>query len=449
VDVNEIVSAAEDLGLRLVRFLWCGNDGTVRAKATALAGLEQRMRSGIGVTLAMEAMNSLDQLQPVDGMGPVGELRIVPDPGTFRVLPYAPHTAAMLTDQLALDGTPAPVCQRSFLKRMEADLAERGAVLQAGFENEFTLAEPRDGDWRPVDTSLCFSTIGMAASQDYAGALVDALDRQGVPVEQYYAELGHGQQEITTGHAPALRAADDQILTRETIRGVASARGLAASLAPKPWPDAAGNGCHIHFSLWDSEGARNRFYPEGTEGSLSSEAIAFTAGVLEHLPGLCGLTAPSFNSYRRIAPQTWSGAYGCWGYDNREAPLRVPSVFRGIEEASTNVEVKAADATCNPYLALGGLIAAGLDGIARGLELPEPVGVDPATMTGTEREARGIVRLPETQAEALDALEADAVLSSALGDTLLRSYLAVRRSEWETYSAEDEEFEHRGHFLKY
>jgi glutamine synthetase len=449
VDVNEIVSAAEDLGLRLVRFLWCGNDGTVRAKATALAGLEQRMRSGIGVTLAMEAMNSLDQLQPVDGMGPVGELRIVPDPGTFRVLPYAPHTAAMLTDQLALDGTPAPVCQRSFLKRMEADLAERGAVLQAGFENEFTLAEPRDGDWRPVDTSLCFSTIGMAASQDYAGALVDALDRQGVPVEQYYAELGHGQQEITTGHAPALRAADDQILTRETIRGVASARGLAASLAPKPWPDAAGNGCHIHFSLWDGEGARNRFYAEGTEGSLSSEAIAFTAGVLEHLPGLCGLTAPSFNSYRRIAPQTWSGAYGCWGYDNREAPLRVPSVFRGIEEASTNVEVKAADATCNPYLALGGLIAAGLDGIARGLELPEPVGVDPATMTGTEREARGIVRLPETQAEALDALEADAVLSSALGDTLLRSYLAVRRSEWETYSAEDEEFEHRGHFLKY
>jgi glutamine synthetase len=449
VDVNEIVSAAEDLGLRLVRFLWCGNDGTVRAKATALAGLEQRMRSGIGVTLAMEAMNSLDQLQPVDGMGPVGELRIVPDPGTFRVLPYAPHTAAMLTDQLALDGTPAPVCQRSFLKKMEAALAERGAVLQAGFENEFTLAEPKEGDWRPVDTSLCFSTIGMAASQDYAGALVDALDRQGVPVEQYYAELGHGQQEITTGHAPALRAADDQILTRETIRGVASARGLAASLAPKPWPDAAGNGCHIHFSLWDGECARNRFYAEGTEGSLSSEAIAFTAGVLEHLPGLCGLTAPSFNSYRRIAPQTWSGAYGCWGYDNREAPLRVPSVFRGIEEASTNVEVKAADATCNPYLALGGLIAAGLDGIARGLELPEPVGVDPATMTGTEREARGIVRLPETQAEALDAVEADAVLSSALGDTLLRSYLAVRRSEWETYSAEDEEFEHRGHFLKY
>jgi glutamine synthetase len=447
VDATELVRSAEELGLRLVRFLWCGNDGTVRAKATALAGLAGRLRSGIGVTLAMEAMNSLDQLQPVEGMGPVGELRIVPDPGTFRVLPYAPHTAAVLTDQLALDGNAAPVCQRSFLKRMEAALGTRGAVLRAGFENEFTLAQAVDGEWRPVDSSLCFSTIGMTASQDYVDALVDALDRQDIPVDQYYAELGPGQQEITTGHAPALQAADAQIMVRETIRGVATTRGLVASLAPKPWPDAAGNGCHIHFSLWDRDGSRNRFY--SPDARLSEEGRAVTAGLLEHLPGLCGLTVPSFNSYRRISPQTWSGAYTCWGYDNREAPLRVPSVFRGMEEASTNVELKAADTSCNPYLALGGMIAAGLDGLERGLELPEPVDVDPATMSEREREERGIVRLPRTQAEALNALEADEVLAGALGEMLVRSYLAVRRSEWETYSAEDEAFEHQGHFLKY
>jgi glutamine synthetase len=447
VDAAEVVSTAEGLGLKLVRFLWCGNDGTVRAKATALRGLESRLRSGIGVTVGMEAMNSLDQLQPVEGMGPVGEVRVVPDPDTFRVLPYAPRAAAMLTDQFALDGNPAPVCQRSFLKRMEAALDARGAVLRAGFENEFSLAEPVDGDWRPVDSSLCFSTIGMTASQDYVDALVDALDRQSIPVDQFYAELGHGQQEITTGHEPALQAADTQIMVRETIRGVAATRGLVASLAPKPWPDVAGNGCHIHFSLWDRDGWRNRFY--SPDARLSTEADAFAAGLLEHLPGLCGLTAPSFNSYRRISPQTWSGAYTCWGYDNREAPLRVPSVFLGMEEASTNVELKAADTTCNPYLALGGVIAAGLDGIDRGLELPDPVEDDPATMSDEERKEHGILRLPETQAEALDALEADAVLSRALGETLLRSYLAVRRSEWESYSAEDEAFEHQGHFLKY
>jgi len=224
---------------------------------------------------------------------------------------------------------------------------------------------------------------------------------------------------------------------------------LVASLAPKPWPENAGNGCHIHFSLWEAEGSRNRFYDASAQDNLSGEARSFIAGVLAHLPGLCGLAAPSFNSYHRIIPQYWAGAFVCWGHDNREAPVRVPSVFWGMEEGSTNAELKAADASSNPYLAVGGLIAAGLDGLERGLEPPEPVEVDPATIDEQEREARGIVRLPATQAEALDALEADSVLMDALGPVLAGSYLAVRRSEWEAYSAGDEAFEQQGHFSKY
>src|SRR5918912_2437825 len=119
---------ADEAGLRLVRFLWCGNDGTVRAKASSVHGLEGRMRSGIGVTVAMQAMNSLDQLQPVEGLGPVGEIRLVPDLETFRVLPYAPHTGALLVDLIALDGQQAPQCPRSFLKGIEARLADRGGA---------------------------------------------------------------------------------------------------------------------------------------------------------------------------------------------------------------------------------------------------------------------------------------------------------------------------------
>jgi len=448
VDAREVLERVDEDGLRLVRFLWCGNDGTVRAKASGISGLAQRLDSGIGVTVAMQAMNSLDRLQPIEGLGPVGELRVVPDLETFRVLPYAPRSGALLCDQLALDGTPAAVCQRTFLKRMAARLAERGALLRAAFENEFSLATRVDGQFVPIDSSLCFSTIGLTAAQDYVDELVTALEKQEIAVEQFYAELGHGQQELSTAHAPVLRAADDQLYVRETIRGVATKQGLVASLAPKPWPDNAGNGCHVHFSLWDEEG-RNRFHDADAPDFLSGEARAFLAGVLEHLPGLCGLAAPSFNSYRRIAPQTWSGAFACWGYDNREAPIRVPSVFRGLEEASTNAELKSADATSNPYLALGGLIAAGLDGIERSLELPEPVVVDPATLSAQEREQRGIRRLPESQGDALDALEADPVLIGALGSTLAQSYLAVRRSEWAAYSAEDEEFERQGHFSKY
>jgi glutamine synthetase len=440
---------ADEAGLRFVRFLWCGNDGTVRAKASTLRGLEGRVRSGIGLTVAMQAMNSLDQLQPVEGMGPVGEVRLVPDPDTFRVLPYAPRTGAMLVDHLQLDGEAAPVCQRSFLKRMAARLAERGARLEVAFENEFSLAVAVDGQFVPIDSGLCFSTISATAAQDYVDELADALEKQGIGLEQYYSELGQGQHEISTMHAPALRAVDDQVLVRETIRGVAARHGMVASLAPKPWPENAGNGGHIHFSLWEPDGSRNRFHDASAADALSGEARSFIAGVLAHLPGLCGLTAPSFNSYHRIVPQYWAGAYLCWGHDNREAPVRVPSVFEGMEEASTNVELKAADASSNPYLAVGGLIAAGLDGLERGLEAPEPVEVDPATIDEREREERGLSRLPATQAEALDALAADEVLTDALGPVLTESYLAVRRSEWEAYSAGDEAFEQQGHFSKY
>jgi glutamine synthetase len=444
---TDVVRNADEADLRLVRFLWCGNDGTIRAKSSGRHGLKGRLESGIGLTVAMQAMSGLDQLQPVPGMGPVGEIRLVPDIDTFRVLPYAPNTGAVLTDHVGLDGEPAPVCQRSFLKRMQAHLGERGLQLRASFENEFSLAAKVDGVYVPIDSALCFSTIAATASQDYADELADALEAQSIPLEQYYAELGRGQQEISTGHAPAVQAADEQILVRETIRGVASRHGLIASLAPKPWPDNAGNGGHVHFSLWERD--RNRFFDGSQPDGLSGDARSFIAGVLAHLPGLCGLTAPSFNSYHRIIPQYWAGAFTCWGYDNREAPVRVASVFKGAEEESTNAELKACDATCNPYLALGGLMAAGLDGLERGLEPPEPVDVDPATIPDDERARRGIVRLPATQEEALDALAADELLLGALGPTLSGSYLAVRRSEWTAYSAGDAAFEQLGHFEKY
>jgi glutamine synthetase len=445
----DVVKHADEAGLRLVRFVWCGNDGTVRAKASTLHGLEGRIKSGIGLTVAMQAMNALDQLQPVEGMGPVGEVRLVPDPDTFRVLPYAPHVGAMLVDHRQLDGEAAPVCQRSFLKRMEDRLADRSQRLEVAFENEFSLATQVDGRLVPIDSGLCFSTISATAAQDYIDDLAVALDDQEIGLEQYYSELGHGQHEISTPHRPALQGADEQLLVRETIRGIANRHGLVASLAPKPWPENAGNGCHIHFSLWDSDANWNRFHDASAPDHLSAEARSFIAGVLEHLPGLCGLTAPSFNSYHRIVPQYWAGAFVCWGHDNREAPVRVPSVFSGIEEASTNAELKAADASSNPYLAVGGLIAAGLDGLERGLDPPEPVEVDPATIDEREREALGIIRLPATQEEALDALASDDVLLEALGPVLAESYLAVRRSEWEAYSAGDEAFEQQGHFSKY
>jgi glutamine synthetase len=446
---QEVEAVCRERMIALVRFLYCDNGGVIRGKATHVDRLADRMRTGIGLTVAMQAMNSLDQLQPVEEMGPVGEIRLVPDPETFAILPYAPNTAAMLVDHVRLDGEPYEAGPRNFLRRMSERLAERGMVLHCAVENEWSLARVEDSRYVPVDESLCFSTVGFSAAAEVTDATVTALGEQGIEVEQYYPELGHGQQELSVSPRPALRAADTQILVRETIRAVAAGFGLVASLAPKPWPDQAGNGGHFHLSGWDAGGERNLFHdPDGRFG-LSAAAEAFVAGVLAHLPGLLALTAPSFNSYQRLLPQHWSSAYVCWGPDNREAAIRVPSTFWGMERESTNLEFKPTDASCNPYLALGGLIAAGLDGMERDLRPPDPIDVDPATLSDRDREARGALRYPTTLDEACKALESDAVLVDALGDLLARSFLAVRRSEWEAYSAMSEEEQHRGHFLKY
>ncbi len=239
---SDVAKQADEAGLRLVRFLWCGNDGTVRAKASAVRGLEDRIRTGIGLTVAMQAMNALDQLQPVEGMGPVGEIRLVPDPDTFRVLPYAPHMGAMLVDNVQLDGAPAPVCQRSFLKRMEARLAERGTRLEVAFENEFSLATQVDGAFVPIDSGLCFSTISATAAQDYLDELAGALEAQGIVLEQYYSELGHGQHEISTKHDPrsrcparARRVTRAEALARERRQRLPYAL-LALGREPEPVP---------------------------------------------------------------------------------------------------------------------------------------------------------------------------------------------------------------------
>lgn len=447
--IEEVVDACRQAGVRLIRFLYCDNGGTVRGKAVHIDRLADRMRTGVGLTVAMQAMSSLDELQPVEGMGPVGEVRLVPDPESFVVLPYAPHAAAMVADHVALDGRPYDAGPRPFLTRMAGLLADRDMVLSCGVESEFSLALQDGTAFVPIDHSLCFSTIGMAAAADVIDAMVEALEQQDIAVEQYYSELGHGQHELSVSPHPAVQAADIQVLVRETIRGVATRHGVVASLAPKPWPDQAGNGAHVHLSLWDSALRRNLFHDDAGRYGLSGLAEHFVAGILAHLPGLLGLTAPSFNSFQRLLPEHWSSAYVCWGPDNREAAVRVPSTFWGREMASANLEYKPIDASCNPYLAFGGLIAAGLDGIDRELAPPQPVTVDPHRMSAAEREAIGIAPYPASVGHALEALEHDDVLAGALGETLTRSYLAVRRSEWEADPGTDEAHERARNFLKY
>ena len=161
------------------------------------------------------------------------------------------------------------------------------------------------------------------------------------------------------------------------------------------------------------------------------------------------LTAPSVNSYRRLQPRFWSSAYTAWGPDNKEATIRVPSKRRRLEMESTNLEFKPCDPSCNPYLALGGLLAAGLDGIERKLDPGEPLLVDPDTLPEAERRRRGVRRYPTSLGEALDALERDELMRAALGEVLAREYLAVKRSEVRAFRDRDAAFEVAQHFYKY
>jgi glutamine synthetase len=495
--ISRVVERANDAGAELIRFLYVDHGGVIRGKATSRSTLERRMATGIGLTVAMQAMNMLDELQPVDGMGPVGEVRIVPDPDSYVNLPFAPGAAAMMSDLIDLDGRPWAACPRSFLRSAIAEAARDGLMLQAAFEPEFLLARREtgpDGDRLvPVDESLCFSTTGFALAHDFAIDFVRAIEAQGMAVELYHPELGHGQQELSIRHGPALAAADRQVWYRETARGVAWRHGLWASLAPKPLPDQAGNGAHCHFSAWATaadagpgaaglvdaghagspdggdpadleEGlsmarpmgphgpwpnARNAFYDAGDRYGLSQLAYHFIGGVLHHLPALVALTCGSVNSYRRLQPQHWSSAFVCYGNDNREAAIRIPSRMWGDDEGSANLELKASDSTGNPYLALGGLIHAGLDGIRRKLDPGEPVNVDPSTLSEKELRSRGVARLPTSLGEALDELEQDDLLMGALGPLRRTAYLAVKRSEIASFSAHDVAYECLQHALRF
>jgi glutamine synthetase len=226
-----------------------------------------------------------------------------------------------------------------------------------------------------------------------------------------------------------VHAADTSVLVRHTIRGVGVQHGLRTSFSPKVDAAGVGNGGHVHLSLGRDE--RNLMAGGSGPFGLTDEAAAFAAGILEHLPALLAVGAPSVASYLRLVPQHWAGAYACWGLENREAALRMVTGSRGSEEWAANLEVKCFDLHANPYLMLAGLLATGTAGLDGGAALPDPVDVDPASLDEATLAARGIARLPDTLRGSLDSFTADGVLATAFGEPLMGAIRAVRESELE------------------
>jgi glutamine synthetase len=402
--------------------------GIPKTKAVYRDSFERRAGAGVGLAKGVLALDPSGALHPASGLSPVGEVRLVPDLSTLTPLPFARSQAMVSCDMTEPDArTPWDGCPRSALRRVLGRLAERGYRAIASFEAEFYVWGP-DG---PLDRTPYAGSFALTAAADFVAELAQMLEEMGIRPEQCHAEVGHGNLELSVGEAEALAAADRRVQVLETIRGVAHRMGLETTMAPKPYLDQAGNGHHLHVSVYSLEDDVPALFD--ASGALSELGSGFVAGLLEHLPAIMAFSAPSPNSYQRLAPGMWSSAYSAYGPDNREAAIRLASPVAGAEPATANVELKPADVTANPYLALAAVLAAGMDGMERGLDPGEPTAVDPATLSEEERAERGIYPLPGSLDESLDALEKDDVLIEALGEQLVRTHVAVARAQAEIF----------------
>jgi len=428
---QRVVERGESDDIDLVRIFYVDSAGVTRGRVVPARDIAATLDEGINFAKVQQSFTALDF--PIEGTpvsGPVGEVRLVPDPGTFVELPYAERTAAMVGSFETLDGEPWAVGPRARLQELLDRLEYTPA---AAFESEFYLGRREEGGLVPFDSSGCFAADGMQSAHEVMLDTVDALEAQGMELAIYYPEYGPGQQELVVKYDEGVASADNHTLYKRTVKGVAGSHGLEATFLPKPFPELPGSGCHLNLSLWD--GGTNAFFDPDSGGryGLSELGRSFVAGVLEHGRALVALTAPTVTSYKRLKPHMWASAYTCWGEDNREAMVRVPSASAENPAGSTRIEYKPIDNTANPYLALLGLLAAGMDGVKRDLDPGAPLQVDPDSLSDGEREERGIERYPETLSAALDALEGDEVLRETLGDDLFESYVAVKRVQWEEF----------------
>lgn len=404
-------------------------DGVAKGKHVPLQHLGALLTTGAGFAGPSIVGTGLPRT------GPRSEYYARGDLSTLTVLPWMPGYARLVGDG-HVAGEPFDGCPRQVLRRATARLAERGYTMRTGIEPEFFLLRRGTADgqgWTAFDPDdrLDKPSYDLKTLPRRAGllqALREALEAAGLTVEQIDHEDAHGQYEVNFAHDEALRSADHLMLFKLAAHALAEREGAVFSMMPKPFADQPGSGLHFHVSLWQD--GRSVL---GAAGGPAGERLErqFIAGVLAHAPGLCALAAPTVNSYKRLtvgtsrSGTTWAPASIAHGPNNRTTLLRtLPGRF----------EWRLPDAAANPYLATAGLIAAGLDGIARELEPPPPVEDDCFTLSPQALAERGIGLLPQSLGEAVQALAADTVLRDALGAGLHQRFCELKREEWTAYA---------------
>jgi glutamine synthetase len=424
---SDAAALADELaaaGVAGATIAWCDNNGIPRSRTVPIAGLADVARRGIGITPLFAVVDSHDAITFAhQGLSNAsGDIRLLPVLSGLTRLCGQPAFAWAAGRQVASDGAPWPYDQRGVLERQVQRSAELGFELRFGYELEFFVGRD-DEDLRPAHHGPAYSPHALLQIDEFAGALLHDFDANGLRIGQLHAEYGLAQVELSLDAADPVRAADDHLLARQTIRAAARAQGLRVSFAPLVTADGIGNGAHVHASVWRD--GRNLLAGARPAG----EGAAFIAGILRDLPAIVAITAPSVPSLTRLRPGYFASAYAFWGVENREAALRFVPSSALLGDGHANIELKPSDASGNPYLALAALTAAGIAGIEDGLGLPEPIQQDPGTWSDEERASAGVVRLPVTPEEAETALLGNERLHDVLGERLLGAFLAVRRSD--------------------
>jgi glutamine synthetase len=393
----------------------CDIAGHVRGKGFPARELPARKKQGIGWTHSNLMQTAFGPILDTP-FGTGGDLMIVPDTGAEVRVDFADGSAVehfFLGDIRNTDGSPWECCPREFLRRAIAALDKAsGLHLIAAFEQEFVYTGVED---RP---GHAYSLGAWRRQGGFGGSVVAAFRAAGLKPDSFLVEYGARQYEFTITPQPALKAADQAVIARELTRATAFRLGHRAIFSPMPVADGVGNGVHIHFSLHDASGAPVTYDAKGPFG-LSKPAAQFCAGVLHHLPAIAAITAPSPVSYLRLTPNRWAPTEIDIVKQDRGAALRVCPVFgaAGAKKLAKayHLEFRVTDGSASPYMALGALIWAGADGMARKLALPEP-----------DVEA---LPLPRSLGEALDGMEKSGAIKEWFGPTFLEAYLRHKRSE--------------------
>ena len=426
-----VLRTVEERGIRFIRLWFTDVQGFLKSVSISPTELEVAFEEGM--TFDGSSIDGYARIQEADMLAK-------PDPSTFAVLPWRTEeqVARMFCDIYTPDGEPFSGDPRVVLKRNLERASEMGYTFYTAPELEFFYFEDAGPEPQVLDRGGYFDLTPLDVAQEYRRKTINALEQLGIPVEHSHHEVAPSQHEIIARYTDALTMADNIMTARLTVKEVALQHGIYATFMPKPLEDYDGSGMHLHLSLF--EGEDNAFYEKGTQGELSKVGQAFIAGLLRHAAELTAITNQWVNSYKRLVAGFDAPIYISWARNNQSALVRVPSVKKN-KASSVRVEYRAPDAACNPYLALSVLLAAGLEGIKQGYELPPEINADITQLTPSERAALGARRLPETLAEALDRMEASELVAEALGEHVFDWFLRNKRAEWDRYQHHVSRFE--------